>query len=206
MINVTTVNTLFHKVGLTPSEPIRWGQPIPEIGNGVYVVSLSSNNSKNDGLLPTCEIKEEVFSKWRSLSPELNINGKLTKQVIELELNKYWRPKESILYIGESTSKTNGLTKRVNQFYIHQVGWKGPHTGGYWLKLLSNLENLFVYYAVCKNPRDTEFKMLMHFIEQTSGKSFYDLDELGKYLPFANLKVDFQKKHNISKAVSKKRI
>lgn len=45
--------------------------------------------------------------------------------------------------------------------------------------------------------------MLMYFIEQGTGKSFYDLDELGIHLPFANLKIDFQKKHNISGAVPK---
>ncbi len=78
------------------------------------------------------------------------------------------------------------------------------HTGGYWIKLLSQLENLYVYHAQSKNPRDTEFKMLMYFIEESTGESFYELEELGIHLPFANLKVDFQKKHNISNAVQKK--
>jgi hypothetical protein len=198
-----TVAELFAKVGIKPSDPVKWGSPIPDKGNGVYVVSLSPDASKNSGFVPTCEIKAEVFEKWKSFSPELNVKGALSKAVIESELNQFWKPNEHILYIGESTSETNGLPKRVKQFYDHQVGWKGPHTGGYWLKLLSNLEDLYVYYAVCKNPRDTEFKMLMHFIEHSTGKSFYELDELGKHLPFANLKVDFHKKHSINKAVSK---
>lgn len=198
-----TVNDIFNKVGLVTPVAIKWNNPIPTEDNGVYVISLSEDASKNNGILKSFEINEEVFNKWKLLSPDLNVNGTVSKNIIEVEINQFWKPNENILYIGESSSPTNGLSKRVNQFYQHEVGWKGPHTGGYWIKLISQLENLFVYYAKCKNPRDTEFKMLMYFIEQTTGKSFYELDELGKHLPFANLKVDFQKKHNINKAVSK---
>lgn len=199
-----TVKKVFNNVGLEPSAPVKWGEPLNIEGNGVYIVSLSDNPSKNRNTLPRFKMSNAVFSSWKKLSPELNVDGNLSKSIIEQELNQYWKPKQNILYIGESTSLTNGLAKRVNQFYIHKVGWKGPHTGGYWVKLLSELENLYVYYAVSPNPRDTEFKMLMYFIEQTTGKSFYELEELGKHLPFANLKVDFQKKHGIVKAVSKK--
>ena len=199
-----TVKEIFKVVGLEAPVGIKWKTPIPTNDNGVYVVSLSSDASINKDTCSTFEIGEEIFSNWKILSPNLNVNGMVSKKIIEEELNKYWKPKEAVLYIGESTSKTNGLGKRVKQFYDHNVGRKGPHTGGYWIKLLSQLENLYVYHAKCKNPRDTEFKMLMYFIEQSTGKSFYELDELGIHLPFANLKVDFQKRHNISNAVQKK--
>jgi hypothetical protein len=198
-----TVTDLFKKVGLTPTA-LKWGNVIPIEGNGVNVISLSSDPSKNNGIVPFCEISSEVFESWKTLSPELNVNGKISKRLIETELNRYWKPKENILYIGESTSKNNQLKGRVNQFYQHQVGWEGPHIGGYWIKSLSQLEDLFVYYAVCENPRDTEFKMLMHFIEQATDKSFYELEELGKHLPFANLKVDFQKKNMVLKGNTQK--
>ncbi len=201
-----TVKEIFNKVGLEPSVPLKWRNAISIKGNGVYIISSSSNSTMNTGITSSCKVNEEVFKKWKSFSPELNKKNLSTIKPIQTEINKFWKPKENILYIGESSSETNGLAKRVNQFYIHQVGWKGPHTGGYWLKLLSQLEELYVYYAVCDHPRDTEFKMLLHFIEQCTGKSFYDLQELGKHLPFANMKVDFQKKHSISKAVSKTKI
>jgi hypothetical protein len=200
---MVTVNELFKKVGLVPTAPVKWDEAIPIKGNGIYVISLSSDASKNRGILPLCSISDDVFENWKALSPELNVNGVLSKQIIEKELNQFWKPKENILYIGESTSVNNQLKGRVKQFYKHKVGNKGPHTGGYWIKLLSKLEDLFVYYAVCENPRDTEFKMLMYFIEQTTGKSLYEVDELGIHLPFANLKADFRKKHGINKAVSK---
>lgn len=92
----------------------------------------------------------------------------------------------------------------MKQFYDHKVGWKGPHTGGYWIKLFTRLEDLYVYYATCEHPRDTEFKMLLHFIEKTIGKHYYMLDQLGKHLPFANLKLDSIKKHNISRSTREK--
>ncbi len=199
-----SVKELFNRVGLEPEAPVRWRSSIPTNSTGVYVISLSPNPLVNINTCETCEVNEKVIEDWKSLSPEINIQGELSKVIIEAELNRFWKPTENILYIGESSSATNGLSKRINQFYIHEVGWKGPHTGGYWIKLLSQLTGLYVYYAACNNPRDTEFKMLMYFIERTTGKSFYELDELGKHLPFANLKVDFQKKHNIKNAVKKK--
>lgn len=199
-----TVLELFQKVGLQPSAPHRWQTKLPVPDTGVYVVSLSPNPGRNEGLLSKCTISNEVFAAWQCLSPQLAVNGKNTLADVEAELQQYWKPKENILYIGESSSATNGLAKRVQQFYDHKVGWKGPHTGGYWIKLLAELENLYVYYAPCANPRDTEFKMLLYFIERSTGKSFYDLESLGRHLPFANLKVDFQKKHRISGAVSRK--
>jgi len=198
-----TVNDIFKKVGLKPSQPYPWGTVIPEFGNGVYVISTSSNPAKNEGITPQCTIEKAVFKKWKELSPDLNVDGENSINHFQNELNKYWKPNQNILYIGESSSETNGLSKRIKQFYDHQVGCKGPHTGGYWIKLLAQLNDLNVYYAVCDNPRDTEFKMLMYFIEKSIGKSFYELQSLGSHLPFANLKVDFQKKHGISNAVSK---
>lgn len=200
-----TVYDIFRKVRLTPSVPIRWNQKIPVKKCGVYLISTSENPKKNLGTLSKPLICKKVFKHWTELTSNLNINGeKATYLKIQKEINNYWHSKENILYIGESSSMNNNLTGRVNQFYIHKVGWKGPHTGGYWIKLLKNINELYVYYSECEYPRDTEFKMLMYFIEKTKGKSFYDLEDLGKYLPFANLKVDFQKKHNIKGSISKK--
>lgn len=197
------VKEIFNKVGLEPSAPLKWSNAIPIKGNGVYVISTSNNSTMNRGITSSCKMNEEVFKRWKTFSPELHVSNVSIIESIEAEINKFWKPKENILYIGESSSETNGLAKRVNQFYIRQVGWKGPHTGGYWIKLLSQLEELYVYYAVCDYPRDTEFKMLLYFMEQSAGKSFYEIQELGKHLPFANMKADFQKTHSISKAVSK---
>jgi hypothetical protein len=200
-----TVHDLFEKVGLTPSKPLKWGTPLENNGNGVYVISLSDNSKKNNGIEKTFRIKAEVHKDWIVRSPDLNINNSQSLKDIEKEIGQFWKPNENIIYIGESSSITNGLGKRINQFYVHKVGGKGPHTGGYWTKLISKFDQLYIYYAECKNPRDTEFKMLMHFIEKTTNKNFYELDELGIHLPFANLKVDFQKKHRIKYAVPKKK-
>lgn len=131
-----TVKEIFNRVGLEAPAAIKWRSPIPTDDNGVYVVSLSSNAAKNNGTQNTCEINEEIFNNWKTLSPDLNVKGKVSKKIIEAELNQYWKPKENILYIGESTSETNGLRNRVKQFYDHRVGRKGAHTGGYWIKLL----------------------------------------------------------------------
>ena len=104
------------------------------------------------------------------------------------------------MYIGESQA---GLNQRIGQYYSHVVGWKGPHTGGYWIKLINELNQLYVYYSEADNSREAEFKLLMHFIESVAEQSFYDIDNLSKYLPFGNLKVDFTKYHLITNAVKR---
>ena len=71
------------------------------------------------------------------------------------------------------------------------------------IKLLAQLEELFVYFSPCENPKDIEFKMLLYFIEHVSDQSLYELNEVGRYLPFANLTADFDKIHTIQHPVHK---
>lgn len=82
------------------------------------------------------------------------------------------------------------------------------HSGGYWLLLLQDLEDCFVYYyetAKEENPRDIEFKLLLKFIELKTQKPYHLIENLGSYLPFANLTADFDKKHGVTGAIKRKR-
>ncbi len=200
-----SVNQLFKQVKLKGEGPIKWGDLIQAKGNGVYIISLSSDPNSIKSPKVKFEINKEVFTFWQRQAPDLKINDKLVSSIdqIRIYLKRHWKPNEHILYIGEATSKTNPIQKRVHQYYQHRVGQKGPHTGGYWLKLLLCLEQVYIYYAHCDNPRDTEFKMLIHFVEHSTGKSLYDIKDVAMYLPFANLKADIIKSHGISNAMKK---
>ena len=192
-----TVDNLFKSLSISYEGPFKWKEKINAKFNGVYIISLESK-VKFD-LCPS------TFKYWKDQAKDLEINGRKVKKLQEVKeyLEKFWNKNESILYIGESTSKTNPIQKRINQFYIHKVGQKGPHTGGYWLKLLPYLGELSIYYAKVDNPREVEFKLLMKYVELTTGKSFYDLQNFSLYFPFANLKADILKPHTIRNYTNK---
>ena len=64
---------------------------------------------------------------------------------------------------------------------------------------ISDLKDANIYYAECSNPRETEFKLIMRFVEHLSGKSFFEVENFSSYFPFANLKVDVLKEHKLTK-------
>lgn len=196
-----SVAKLFEEFGLQYKGAFNWNHPLDAKYNGVYVLALTTNPNDEQPHQYSFEICDDTFSYWINQATELQIDGdKVTnKKQVEEYLMQFWNPNENILYIGESSSITNPLQKRVKQFYTHKVGQKGPHTGGYWLKLLNCLNNVSVYFAQARNPREVEFKMLMKFVELSTGKSFYEIENFANHLPFANVKIDVSKKHSLTK-------
>ncbi len=195
-----SVDQLFREMGLNYSKPYRWNEKLDADFNGVYVISTSSDPENPNGNNPEFNISGETFALWLIEAPELSVDGKKVTDVVQVKeyLSRFWNKDENILYIGESSSETNPLHKRVKQFYRHKVGQKGPHKGGYWIKLLSCVEDLYIYFAESSNPRETEFKMIMKYTELTSGRSLFELENLSNYFPFANLKVDLFKSNSIT--------
>jgi len=196
-----TVDQLFNEFNLEYFGPVKWDDKFDAKYNGVYIISLNNNPKSDTPHNQPLEIDESTFQNWLSEAKNLQIDGVKVTNIKQVQdyLKQYWKKDENILYIGESTSKTNPLEKRVRQFYQHKVGKKGPHSGGYWLKLISNLKDVNIYYAECSNPRETEFKLIMRFVEHLNGKSFFKVEDFSSYFPFANLKVDVLKEHRITK-------
>ena len=130
-----SIDKIFSNFKLNYSKPIKWNEKFEAKFNGVYVIALTNDpfntNSKNLNL----KICPNAFSEWTNEAIELKVDGKenINLEQITEHLSKFWNPNENILYIGQSTSKTNPLQKRIGQFYSHKLGQKGPHTGGYWL-------------------------------------------------------------------------
>jgi len=198
-----SVDQIFKEFKLTYSRPYKWNEKVDADFNGVYVISLSPN-PKEASTIDEIDISKEAFNRWLKEAPDLEIDNIKVSNIEQVRsyLNKFWHKSENIIYIGESTSKTNPIQKRINQFYIHKVGQKGPHTGGYWIKLLSCLDDLYVYFAETSNPRETEFKMILRFAELISGKNIFQIKDLAASFPFANSKVDLFKKNTIKNHIN----
>ncbi len=201
-----SVKQLFKKVNLESAGCKKWGKPIGADFSGVYIIASTNDIESEISNGFNFSLDNSVFDSWKKKCPELTINDEKIKNISHLtkHLNDFWHKEENIFYIGSSSSTTTNLSNRVNDFYTHKVGDKGPHYGGFWLKLLSNHSETYIHYAKSSNPIEHEFKMIMCFAEAISGKSFYSVDNLAKYFPFANLKVDLVKEHLLGNTKKKK--
>ncbi|HEY3943862.1 MAG TPA: hypothetical protein VGL78_01435 [Solirubrobacteraceae bacterium] len=89
-------------------------------------------------------------------------------EALAQRLVESWLPDETVLYVG---SATQCVATRVRQFYRTKLGTKGPHAGGWFLKLLDGLEQLDVHYAPADVPLAAEKALLDAFCTGVSPAS-----------------------------------
>ena len=181
------VADLFHAVGLKVKDSRPWGAPVPCISPGVYAVSLSANPTRNAGLLPEAPVSLKLVREWVEYVPMLTFDGKPrpSPAAVATFIKQFWLPDESILYVGKATC----LTDRLAQLGSHRLGNRSPHKGGHWLKTLSNLDHLHVYFCECDSEREAkelEGKALGAFMGQVSPRTLKRLHNPDLPIPFAN--------------------
>ena len=92
---------------------------------------------------------------------------------------------EPVLYIGLAG---RSLRTRVRQYYRTPLGAAKPHSGGWWLKTLSVLDDFYVHYAVTGSCKEAEEDMLRAFAKGISKRSLEALPNGDPAMPFANLR------------------
>ena len=180
----TTVAEALSTVGLVREAVVRWGTRPSTDDSGVYVVSLTDSVDAIEGTLTEAPLAPNIFETWLQVRPELTLDGR--RPTVEQLVNRiqgFWLADESVLYIGLATS----LSSRLAQYYKTPIGARRPHAGGYFLKLLSNLDNLWVHYAPCDDPDSAEDGMLRQFCAGVSAESKRALIDPTHPFPFANL-------------------
>lgn len=201
----TTINELIEKFDLPKSKVVKWKEIIPSEKEGIYIVSLSNDPEKNDGILNEIPISQNIIEKWIKKVNGFELDKILTfdKDLIIERLSEFWLPDENIVYIGKAPVRSSGkgIGNRVKEFYKTEYGEKRPHAGGHWIKSLSNLNDLYVHYVLCGNSGDIEIKLLKQFIDNISDKSKRKLRDKELMLPFANLELRKGqiKKHGLGK-------
>lgn len=194
-----TARELFDNVNIPTYQTIAWRDikthPIP-YDAGIYIIEISQ-------IISTPNINQTVAESWFTNSGRVLINNEpATYSLLCNELKNYWKPNETVIYIGQAATSVKGLKKRLIDFHDHTCGNSGAHAGGYWVKLLSNIEDFNVHYATCNNAHEKEFKMLMYFAMKAAGKeNILEVEGIGNYLPFANLTADIDKQHCIKGAI-----
>ncbi len=70
-------------------------------------------------------------------------NGPPLHELVD-RLRRFWLADEVVLYIGLAS---RSVRTRVGQYYKTPLGARKPHAGGWWLKTLSVLDELWVHFA-----------------------------------------------------------
>ena len=181
----TTVSEAFAAAGLVPEGVVKWKQTPKVSGPGVYIIS-STKSVQTGATLPNAPLSSSQFNHWLNVCPDLTLHGvRPTAQQLQDQIQRFWIPDETIIYIGLASS----LSGRLAGYYNTLIGASNPHSGGYFLKLLSNLNELWVHYAQCSDPESAEKKMLGRFCESVSVESKQLLLRLRSSLSVRQLRV-----------------
>lgn len=183
---------LLTPVGLTLGGTVTWGERIPSIAPGVYVIETLAP-------LPEAPLDLRAIAAWITRLPNLRLDGRSpTPDQLADRLREFWIPDEPIVYVGRAGTN---LRTRVGQFYRTPLGDRGPHAGGHWLKTLAGLAMCRITWAETEDPSRMEDELLVAFADRLSTAALGHLPD-GPVLPFANLETAAKapKIHGISGA------
>ena len=196
----STVANLFAAAGLVPAGVVRWGMPVPESASGNYVVALSDDPWSLSGTLPDAPLHADRLAHLLDVRPELRLDGsRPTVEELAARLQSFWLSDEVVLYAGLAGSS---VRQRVRQYYKTPLGARRPHAGGWWLKTLTVLDELWVHYAGTPDDAVAEIAMLNRFVEGLSPDVRQQLHDSTNPAPFANLRTGRgdSKEHGITGA------
>jgi hypothetical protein len=161
----------------------------------VYVLCLTESLNTSQGKLTEAPLSEAAFQRWLDKRRELTLDGnRPTVAQLTDRIRRFWIPDEVIVYIGLAGTS---LSERLGQYFTTPIGDRSPHSGGYFLKLLSNINQLWIHYARCDHPKLAEDGMLSRFSEHVSPDSKKALQDPLHPFPFANLVWHTRKAHGL---------
>jgi len=181
----SSVAAIFAAAGRTPAGVVRWGERVPLREPGVYVVSLTKDVDSLAAAAPEAPISVAAVQELLDRRPELELDGhQPTWAELAERLARFWLPDEVVAYVGLVGTS---LQNRVRQYYRTPLGAARPHAGGWFLKTLGVLDELYVHYAPSPDPAMAEHRMLEAFSAAVSAQSREALHDRDRPAPFANL-------------------
>jgi hypothetical protein len=192
-----TVKQLFDEHELSFSGPVPLGAELPVSAPGLYVISLSEDPERNDGLRDYVPLDPELLAEWLERAQFLMVDEERPRiQELHARLSEFWFPDENILFIDIATES---LAKTAADWSVHRLGDPKPLRSGYWLKAFRNDVPLYMYYARSREGAWLKESCLSFFMEQVSPSSLELLLDQDMPIPFANLKITSRhgKKHGM---------
>jgi hypothetical protein len=196
----STVLDLFRAGALEPDGCVGWGQRPPATDPGVYVVVLTDDPESVEGALSACPLSTQAVEGLLEVRSELRMDGvRPSADSLAERIASFWLPDEVVLYVGLAGTS---LANRLDQYYRTPLGARRPHAGGYFLKFLSVLPDLYVHYASTPDPGGVEDRMLAAFCTNVSEEAKERLRDSAHPFPFANLEwpAGIRKNHGLTGA------
>jgi hypothetical protein len=200
---MTSVQQIFDAAGIIEAGVVPWGQAVPVVTPGIYVISTSQDPLSSTGLAEA-PLMLDAQQALLAARPELTIDGAPAgPRELAARLQLMWPEGEPIAYIGQ-TGKA--LSARVKAFYDHRLGARTPHGGGWPIKLLDP-DQLWAHYAATPDPQTAELDMLDAFTAGLPADVRAALIDSALALPYANLerKKGQRKQHGIRGAKETRR-
>lgn len=170
---------LLRSVGLLADGPATWGTPVRSNSPGVYVIELPSPPQ-------AAPVDFEAVGRWLERVPGLTLDGATpTGRELAARLHRFWLPDQPVLYIGMSRASVRA---RASAYYRTPLGDRRPHAGGLWLKALSGLDRLRIWWAETDAAEEYEDALLSAFADGVPPASIAALHDPAVVLPFANLR------------------
>jgi hypothetical protein len=181
----SSVASVLAAAGLAPDGVVQWGTPVPTPRPGVYVIALTDDPHDRHEALGSAPISRAAVTTLLERRAELTVDGQRPQPPqLSDRLAAFWLADEVIVYIGLAGTS---LRSRVGQYYSTKLGARSPHAGGWFLKTLSVLDELWVHYAACDDPATAEHQMLSAFSAAVTPSVAAALPDADRPIPFANL-------------------
>jgi hypothetical protein len=195
----STVADIFAAAGTSAAGVARWGTPpAPPASRGtpatgLYVVALTDELDSRAGAVAAAPITEAAIEELLAVRPELTLDrAPPTRERLLQRLAGFWFPDEVVVYIGRAGGRKSRpaqgeVAKRVSEYYDTPLGANGPHAGGWPVKTLACLHDLWVHYAYCDQVNEAENDCIGHFAKHVSEETRASLYDPVRVMPFANL-------------------
>lgn len=181
---MTTVREILVAAGLQPQGCVRWGVQPPLTTPGVYVVATTSDLDGSPAVVGFSVDRNSVQSLLQR-RPEIAVDGvPATEESLCARLGQMWLSSEPVIYIGLAGTS---VRQRVGQYFKTPLGARSPHAGGWPIKVLANLSDLWIHFAQSADPTRSEIAMIAAFLRGVPREIAAASCDPGNALPYANL-------------------
>jgi transcription elongation factor GreA len=185
---------LLRSVGLLADGPATLGIPVRSDRPGVYIVELPTPQA-------AAPIDFNAIGRWIEHVPGLTLDGaRPTGRELAARLHGFWLSDQRVLYVGMSAQS---IGARIGAFQRTPLGDRKPYAGGYWLKTLTGLDRLRIWWAETDAAEEYEDALLEAFVASVPPEAAGQLHDPEVVLPFANLQTaaHVRKRHGIGGAL-----
>lgn len=129
---------LMRSLELLVDGPARWGAPVASRAPGIIVIELPGGAA-----VPSFDL--QALRRWIERVPTLTLDGQRpTPQVLQRRLAQDWIADQPVLFVGRATK---GIGARLAGIYATILGDAKPAAAGHWLKTLSVMGELRIWWA-----------------------------------------------------------